>query len=279
MGEPFVGSEAVAAGIASHHQLRHYYTRVFRDVYVSDGTDLTPSARAKAAWLWTRRRGVVSGFSASALYGSKWVDPTQPAEIIHANRHRLAGLRVRGDHFQSDEIQTIDGVPVTTAARTALDLACWYPTATAVAGIDALCRASELKVVDTEALVQRYPGRRGIVRARESLNLTDAGAQSPKESRLRVILIKAGLPRPQTQIPIYDDFGDAIAYLDMGWPELKVAVEYDGDHHRTTRSQYNWDIRRHEMLQRRGWIVVRVIAGEQPADIVRRVLAALARRA
>ncbi|MBV9320517.1 MAG: hypothetical protein JO106_11520, partial [Mycobacterium sp.] len=193
MGEPFVGSEAVAAGVASHNQLRRRFTRVFRDVYVSEGTDLTPGVRARSAWLWSRRRGVVAGFSASALYGSKWVDFSQSAELIHDNRHRLPGLRVWGDRLEADEIQIVEGIPVTTPARTALDLACWYPVMTSVPAIDALASATDLKVTEVELLVERYSGRRGIGRARESLGLVDPGAQSPKESWLRVILIRAGL--------------------------------------------------------------------------------------
>ncbi|HWT49249.1 MAG TPA: DUF559 domain-containing protein, partial [Mycobacterium sp.] len=82
-----------------------------------------------------------------------------------------------------------------------------------------------------------------------------------------------------TQIPVYDDFGEVIAYLDMGWEDVKVAVEYDGEQHRSDRRQYSWDVRRLEMLERRGWIVTRVLAGDRPEDIVRRVRAALARRA
>ena len=93
------------------------------------------------------------------------------------------------------------------------------------------------------------------------------------------MLVDAGLPRPQTQIAVRDEFGKVIAYLDMGWEDIKVAVEYDGDQHRSDRRQYNWDIRRLEHLERLGWIVVRVVAGDKPADIVRRVRAALARRA
>ncbi|KAA1247553.1 hypothetical protein F0Q45_22390, partial [Mycobacterium simiae] len=59
---------------------------------------------------------------------------------------------------------------------------------------------------------------------------------------------------------------------------LQVAVEYDGDHHRTDRFQYNWDIRRLEKVQRLGWIVIRVVAGDRPAEITRRVRAALSQR-
>ena len=278
MGEPFIGSEAVAAGFISHSELRRRYRRVFRDVYIAEGAELTSMVRARAAWLWSRRRGVVAGFSAAALHGSKWVDAARAVDIIHDNRHPQPGLQIWGDRLASDELGVMDGVPVTTPARTALDLACWYPTATAVAAIDALGRAADVKMADVDLLAARYRGRRGLERARVSLDLVDAGAQSPKETWLRLVLVQAGLPRPQTQIPVLDEFGEVIAYLDMGWEDVKVAVEYDGDQHRRDRSQYNWDIRRLERLERRGWIVIRVVAGDRPADVIRRVRAALARR-
>ena len=71
------------------------------------------------------------------------------------------------------------------------------------------------------------------------------------------------------------DDGIPFAYLDLGWPEYMVAVEYDGDHHRADRRQYVKDIRRIEKLERMGWIIIRVVAEDRPADIVRRVRAAL----
>jgi very-short-patch-repair endonuclease len=147
-----------------------------------------------------------------------------------------------------------------------------------VAGIDALARATEIKAADVELLARRYAGRRGIARARQAVDLFDPGAQSPKESWLRLVLIRAGLPRPQTQIPVLNEFDDAIGYLDMGWEDVKVAVEYDGEQHRRDRRQYTWDVRRLEMLERLGWIVIRVVAGDRPAEIVGRVRSALARR-
>jgi hypothetical protein len=278
MGGPFVGSEAVAEGLLTRGQLSRY-TRLFRDVYVSPDTPVTAALRAKAGWLWAKRQGVVAGFAAAALHGSKWVDDTTTVELIHENRHRLPGLSTRGDRIGEDEIVVVDGIPVTSPTRTALDLGCWYPTTSGVAAIDSLARATDIKVADVELLALRYPGRRGIVRARLAISLFDPGAQSPKETWLRLVLVQAGLPRPQTQIPVFDEFGSAIAYLDMGWEDVKVAVEYDGDHHRSDRSQYNWDIRRLERLQHRGWTLIRVVAGDRPADIVRRVRTALSTRA
>ena len=279
MAEPFIGSEAVASGVLVKSALRTHYTKLFRDVYVSPDADLTPHLRAHAGWLWSRRRGVIAGLSASALHGAKWVDVTAPLEIIHANRNPLPGIRVRGDAISEDEVVVVKGVPATTPSRTALDLGCWYPRSKAVAAIDALARATDLKMPDVDLLAQRYPGRRGIRHARAMLALVDAGAQSPKETWLRLLLTQAGLARPQTQIAVCDEFGDVIAYLDMGWEDMKVAVEYDGDQHRSDRRQYNWDIRRLEHLESLGWIVIRVVAGDLPTDIVRRVRSALARRA
>jgi hypothetical protein len=279
MAAPFIGSEAIAAGTLTKSQLLSRYRRLFRDVYVDPHIEITADLRAHAGWLWAGRQGVVAGFSAAALHGSRWVEDARPVELICDNRHRLPGIQPRGDHVENDEIEMIDGISVTTPARTALDLGCWYPTMTAVAAIDALARATEVKSADLELLIERYPGRRGIVRARRAATLFDMGAQSPKESWLRVVLIEAGVPRPQTQIVVCDEFGDVFAYLDMGWPELQVAVEYDGEQHRTDQRQYRWDSRRREVLERLGWIVVRVLAGDRPAEIVRRVRDALARRA
>ncbi len=278
MAEPFIGSEAVADGTLVKSALRTRYLKLFRDVYVSPDAEMTPRLRAHAGWLWSRRRGIIAGLSASALHGAKWVDVAAPLEIICANRNPQPGIRVHGEAIGEDEFSVINGVPVTTPSRTSLDLGCWYQRSEAVAAIDALARAADLKTSDIELLAQRYPGRRGIRQARAALGLVDAGAQSPKETWLRLVLVDAGLPRPQTQIAVRDEFGNVIAYLDMGWEGINVAVEYDGDQHRSDRRQYNWDIRRLEHLERLGWIVVRVVAGDKPADIVRRVRSALARR-
>lgn len=126
-------------------------------------------------------------------------------------------------------------------------------------------------------LAIRYPGARGLRRLKAVLPLVDSGAQSPRESRLRLLLVDAGLPAPATQIPVVDGYR-VVALLDMGWEEVKVAVEYDGDQHRSDRQQYVKDIRRLAALESRGWIVIRVIAEDHSADVVNRVRNALARR-
>src|SRR6201999_2402424 len=107
-------------------------------------------------------------------------DTSRPLEMIHSNRNRLAGLRIRSDRIEQDEFQLVDGIPVTTPARTVLDLACWYCTFDALAAIDALARATEVKTTEVETLIRRYRARRGIRSAHRALGLLDPGAQSPK---------------------------------------------------------------------------------------------------
>lgn len=278
MGEPFIGSEALAAGQLKPYELRSRFVALHHDVYISKHVDLTAVLRAKACWLWARRRGVLAGFSASALHGARWIDAAQPANIIYDNRHAPSGVETWADQTGEDEIVAVDGMRVTTPARTAFDLASRYPTGSAVAAIDALVQATDLKLADVELLAQRYRRRRGIRRARVALDLVDGGAESPRETWLRLLLIRAGFPRPQTQIPVHDEFGSLIARADMGWEEMLVAVEYEGDHHRTNRKQFNKDIERMETLTEMGWAVVRVTAEDCPAGIIRRVATARARR-
>ena len=278
MGEPFIGSEAIRSGGLTPYRLRSRCVAIHPGVYVPAGTDLTAATRARAAWLWSRRRGVVAGDSAAAVHGAKWVSPRAPAQLLYDHRRPPTGIQTWSDRVADDEIQLIGGVPTTTPARTAFDLGCRNPIGKAVAAIDALARATRLRGADAELIATRCKGHRNIRRARKALKLVDAGAESPRETWLRLLLMDAGYPRPQTQIPVHDGYGALIAVLDMGWESIKVAVEYEGDHHRTDRRQFNRDIARFDALTELGWIIVRVTVEDVPGGILRRVTAAWARR-
>lgn len=167
---------------------------------------------------------------------------------------------------------------VTTPARTAFDLACRNPIGRAVAAIDALTRATRLDTAKVELLAERYKGHRNIRRARRALKLVDAGSESPRETWLRLLLVDAGYPRPRTQIPVYGEYGELVAVVDLGWEDIKLALEYEGDHHRTDRRQFTRDIARFEALSDLGWIVIRVTADDTQGGILHRVAAAWARR-
>ncbi len=279
MTAPFLGAEAVAAGRLTPYALRSRYTAIYPGVHIARNSPVTAALRAEAAWLWSRRRGIVAGRSAAVLHGAKWVEGGRPAELIHHNRHPPRGIWTWCDAIADDEVQTISGIPVTSAARTAVDIGCRRsPLRQAVAEMDALLRATGLDRGEIEILLARHRGRRGVRNAHRALALVDGGAESPRETWLRLLLIKAGLPRPQTQIRVLDDYGQIVARLDMGWPELKIGVEYDGDHHWTDRQQLARDIRRTELLREMGWEVIRVTAEDGDASILGRVEAAFAHR-
>jgi hypothetical protein len=273
----FVGSEALQQGTLSPYLLRTRFRPIYPDVYVARFTPLSLRIRSEAAWLWSGRRGVLAGLAAAALHGSSWIDDDEPVELIWRNQHSPAGVVTHNQWVPGDEVTRVAGLPVTTPARTAFDLARREPIGDAVARLDALMRAKPFSVETVLSQAKRHRGARGLRQLRAVLPRVDPGAASPKETWLRLLLVDGGLPVPETQIPVVANYR-TIALLDMGWERFKVAVEYDGDQHRTQRRQYVRDLRRIKALEQLGWIVIRVIAEDRPADVLREAREALRRR-
>jgi very-short-patch-repair endonuclease len=274
---PFVGSEALESGLVGKYELRTRFTLVYPDVYVPAGVELSLAARARAAWLWSHREGVIAGLTASSLHGAKWIDECLPTELVWPNARPPRGLRTHDYRLSSDEIIELDGMRVCTPERTAFDIGRRGFLGEAVARLDALGNASPLCLEDVAEVGRRHKGARGLRQLPAALDLHDGGAESPKETWLRLLLIEEGFPRPRTQIPVLRPDGSHY-YLDMGWEDMMVAVEYDGEHHRIDRPSYSSDVIRLEYIHSVGWIVVRVLAGHRRPDIVRRVAHARASR-
>lgn len=273
MGDVFIGSEAITAGRLTRHELQRWYQPMFRGVYVSRRSVPTLWDRTVGAWLATRRHGVIAGNAASALHGAQWVDVDVAIELISPTTRPQHGLVIRRETLCDDEITRVVGLPVTTLARTAYDLGRHLSRGEAVARLDALMRATPFSRDDVLLLAKRHAGARGVRRLRDVLPLVDGGAASPKETWLRLLLIDAGLPVPTTQIPVVHRWRN-VGVLDMGWEKYMVAAEYDGDQHRSDRGRYVKDQRRLRKLAELGWIVIRVIAEDNPDDVVNRVRAA-----
>lgn len=277
MDNVFIGSEALRQGKVSRYQLRTRFRAIHPDIYVDRFAAPSLRTRSAAAWLWSHRRGVLGGLAAAALHGAEWIDEDEPIELIWRNQHAPAGIFTSDRCLQDDEITHVAGLPLTIPARTAFDLVRSLPKGQAVARLDALKRATPFTCEDVLLVAKRHRGARGLLRLREALPLIDAGAASPKETWLRLLLIDAGLPTPATQIPVVMQ-DRSVALLDMGWEQFKVAAEYDGDQHRTSRRQYVRDLRRLKALEGCGWLVVRVIKEDRPQEVVSRVRHALRRR-
>lgn len=273
---PFRGTEAVAAGVLSARQLKQFYAAVYPGVYAPRWVELSAVDRARAAWLWSRRQGTVAGLSASALLGAKWVEPKLPAELVHTNRRAPEKLLVHSDAVRPGETVRIGGMSVTSPARTAFDIGRRLPVEPAVQRIDALMNATGLTVSDVEGVLADHPGVRGLGALRRALRLVDGGAASPYESLTRLLLVRAGLPPPETQICVMDH-GAVIAYVDMGWRYARVGVEYDGAQHWTDPKQRRRDIERLADLEALGWIIIRVSSDmlRTSATVVARVRGAL----
>lgn len=275
---PFLGAEAVRAGLVRKHQLRSGFRAIYPGVYLPAGREPTFADRVQAAWLWSHRDGVLAGLTAARLYGSKWISDELPIELVWPNARPPTGISTTNMALGEGETVLLGGLPTTSLERTAFDLARRRPFGAAVARLDALAAGTRLDASHVGELALRHRGVRGARQVERVLALHDAGAQSPKESWLRLLVLEAGFPRPRTQIPVSGGAGNTKYYLDMGWEDIKLAIEYDGDHHRTDRYQFARDIVRLEELAELGWMVIRVAADTPAAEVIRRLRRAWAAR-
>lgn len=263
--DPFVGSEALAAQSLTRYELRRYYRALLPNVYVDRRIEPSLRQRTKAAWLWSGREAIIAGSAAAAIHGARWVPDDVMIELIYAHTRPPRSVIARDDLLFDDEIQRVDGLPVTRPARTGFDLGRRGPLVDAVARLDALSAATGFTAEDVRAMAGRHRHTRGLRHLERALEHFDPGAQSPKETWLRLLLMDEGFPRPQTQIPVLGPDGRRKYFLDMGWEDLMLAVEYDGEQHAT---QIGYDIARNEYLAAAGWTVVTVAAGHQRAEII-----------
>lgn len=278
---PFRGAEAVDSGSLTYRELRRFHAGIYPGVWIPREVELTAVQRARAAWLWSGRSGVLAGLSASAMLGGRWIDGETPAELIHGNRRPPTGIVVHSDDLDPWEVQTVGGMAVTTAARTGFDLGRRLPLTEGVPCIDALLNATHAKVADIEHILAARPGARGVRQLRQTLALVDGGAESPYESMTRLLLLQKGFPRPETQIVVRDDNGQVFARIDLGWRQWCVGVDFEGKHHWTDPRQRDWDIERYARLPELNWIDVRLTARvlhQEPERFLDRVGVALISR-
>lgn len=163
------------------------------------------------------------------------------------------------------DLGSVQGLPLTSPARTWCDLAASglrRPELIA-AGDRLLWRRDPLASDrDIRSALARYEGRRGSRLLRDALPMLTSRSDSAPESELRTAIIDADLPRPEVNAEIVDARGRFLAQPDLVWRAAKVALEYEGDHHRTDRDQWHRDLERFSRLQENGWIVLRASAAD-----------------
>lgn len=258
---PFVGSEAIAHRAVTPGILRSQYTRILPNIYVLKGTELDLEVRAHAAWLWCGRTGVVAGRAAAGLYLTPGAVTADLIELIALKSKHPPGLIVRNERIAVDEISVRENLPVTSPARTALDLARYLERDAAVAILDPLTAATGITKDDIWRLADRYRGARGIRNAVPAILEIDSGAASPEETRVRLLLSDTGLRPTHSQIRITDGFEETV--IAMGWPDLKVGVNCDRF---ATRGRHAAEMA--EFLQSQDWLTVHALPGHSDGSIV-----------
>lgn len=255
---------ATALDVVSRGRLRGgSHQRVMRGVHAAAGP-LTYGDRLRAARQILPPDSVLGRTSAMWALGAEVAWPDDAVEVVLPPGRRVRkrpGIYVRGEVLAPEEVVMTDSGPATSPPRTAFDLArSGEPTAT-VPLLDALVRATRVSRAHVLAVADAHPRARWRRRVAPVLDLVDPAAESVRESLLRVTLVLAGLPRPVSQFTILGPDGAFVARVDLAWPELRVAVEYDGAHH-DDPGRIVRDRARLNAIRRVGWTVLVVDAAQ-----------------
>lgn len=197
--------------------------------------------------------------------------------------HRMRRPGVVGHRLKAEVVE-VDGIRVEHPHDAFIHLATLLPLHPLVAVADWLLQERNGVPTTKRALVERldhFRGARGLSLLRRAIALARPGVESPRESELRLLVTAAGHPEPVCNLDVLDADGRFIARVDLAWPALRIALEYDGEHHRLDDRQYARDIDRSAILEQHGWIVIRVTKQHMTSPSTRvlpRVAEAFARR-
>lgn len=262
------GSAAVAAGLVTRGVLRGpRFRRLYPDVYVAAGVELDLIVWSRAAYLLVEHRGgALGGWSAATLLGAACAPARVPPEVVVPTGGLRAGPRlvVRRERLPEADMCRVRGCRVTSPLRTAWGLARRLSLVEAVVAVDALAGCGGFA---PQALLERRGAEPAAgCRALDAVvALCDPRAESVMETRLRLLLVLAGLPRPEVQYRVLDAHGFVVARLDLAYPQVKLAIEYDGGHHFTDLGSRR-DRRRDLALSDLGWHTMRFTRDEVDGD-------------
>ena len=275
---PFRGSAAVRAGLLTPRRLRgHAWQRLFHDVYAHADLPLSHRLRAEAAAVLLPE-SVVTGVSAAVMWGLDLATGSDDVEVtLPPATHlvRVAGIRARRARLVPGHVHRSGPTRVTSPPATALRLAEALPLDRAVAAVDQLVVAGRADLAEIRHLAGAARGP-GSARARTVAALADGLAESPQETRVRLVIADSALPQPVAQYRVLVH-GRFVARVDFAWPERRVALEYDGLWH-AEPGQFARDRERLNRLREAGWTVVFVTAADlrDRERLLARIAAALA---
>ena len=253
---PFTRAEARVAGISVKALVGGRYQRIFFDLYVATAVIITPLVRAKAALKVCPAGSQVSHFTAAELWGA--VVPHQPLTHLSSPQPGVRSER-RGVHSHRlsahSHVVSFRGIRVSSPEQTFIDLACVLPLVDLVVLGDSLVKAKRTTVSRLVEVVQAWRGW-GSRPALRAVGYVRKGVDSPMETRLRMLMVLAGLPEPVVNHIQYDAMGGWARRFDLSYPDLLLVIEYDGRQHADNDKQWDHDIDRREGLDVEGWRLV-----------------------
>lgn len=274
---PFTRAEALRAGIDDAALASSAYHQVFWGVHLSADVAPTLVMRALAALTISPPTAVVTHHTAARLWGGVPPDSSDVhLTVPRVHRPKVAGIRPHRVVRMPVPV-TRRGLPMTSAERTFLDLGRWCDLVDLVVLGDSLVRAGATtpqRLVDAAAT---WDGTHRTLVRRAAAFVRDR-VDSPMESRLRMLLVLAGLPEPVVNIDVADQDGRVRYRIDLSFPDQRLGIEFDGRHHIERQGQWESDLLRREDLESEGWSFVVVLASQvygDPAGVLARVAAAM----
>jgi hypothetical protein len=269
---PFTHAEALRAKITPRALRGATYRKIFPGVYIDHAIPDTLVVRARAAMRILPGDAVASHATAARLWGG--AVPDDPALHFSFTRHNVSskvdGIKI---HRFREPFATWHrhGIRVTTPEQTLIHLTRALGLVELVALADQFVRRDVTSPEALFAAAASWPGQ-GARLARQAAGLCRSRVDSPAETRVRLLMVLAGLPEPRVNYPILRFDGTEEYRLDLAYPEVKLAIEYDGRWHDDPQQRALDEARRGELV-RRGWYFIVLVA----ADVFEQPDATLAR--
>jgi very-short-patch-repair endonuclease len=280
---PFSTAQAAACGITRTALQGAHWRHVFRDVWMHVDVPDTREMRLDAVRLVLGSDAFLCGLTPAWIYGIDVQD--RRGELVWVGcrtTHRLrtrVGCLVRELTVKDSDLQVVNGIMMTTELRTVFDCRRWLSLTEAMVVADAIAHTGAITPEDLAAYTASHRGLRGVRQLDAVLEHLEPLSESPMETRVRVLMVLSGLPRPQAQIIINDLLGQFVARADLGYEEARLIIEYDGALHWKQRRA---DDLRSDAMRRLGWTVLVVGADDyyqNPYALVTRIGRELAERA
>lgn len=272
LSEPFTVAQARAAGIGRGRLRGSGFQKLFNGVFVDVRTPITTEVRARAALAIHPRTALLSHSTAARLLDVPVPQDPDIHVTVSAAAHRRVRSGIRSHVSAHRATWEVSGLRTSGEADLFCELASLLDLVDLVVAGDSIAKGQ-----GADALRNRVAEHRCTAgaTARRAAELVRDAVESPMETRTRLLLMLAGFPAPLINHQIQHRQGHYRP--DLCWPELRLAVEYDGRHHRTDLEQWDRDIRRREWFQAQGWRVITLVARDvyqRPEETIQRIHAA-----